>query len=42
MVSIIANPRRMVQKGDYYVPEPRKISSYKPEDDPALSDFVMV
>ena len=42
MVSILANPRRMVKKGDKYVPEPRKMSSYKPENDPALSDVVMI
>ena len=29
LVSILANPRRMVRKGDYYVPEPRKISSLR-------------
>jgi two-component system, chemotaxis family, chemotaxis protein CheY len=34
LVSILAKPRRMVKKGDHYVPEPRKISSYKPETDP--------
>jgi two-component system, chemotaxis family, chemotaxis protein CheY len=34
-VSILAKPRQMVKKGDYYGPEPRKISSYKPESDPA-------
>jgi len=33
LVSILARPRRMVKKGDYYGPEPRKISSYKPESD---------
>jgi two-component system, chemotaxis family, chemotaxis protein CheY len=42
MVSILANPRQMVRKGDYYVPEPRRISSYKPENDPALSEVVMI
>jgi CheY-like chemotaxis protein len=42
MVSILANPRRMVKKGDHYVPEPRKMSSYKPENDPALSEVVMI
>jgi two-component system chemotaxis response regulator CheY len=42
MVSILANPRRMVKKGDSYVPEPRKMSSYKPENDPALSEVVMI
>jgi two-component system, chemotaxis family, chemotaxis protein CheY len=42
LVSILANPRLMVRKGDYYGPEPRKLSSYKPEIDPALSQIVLV
>jgi two-component system, chemotaxis family, chemotaxis protein CheY len=42
LVSIIAKPRRMVKKGDCYVPEPRKISSYKPETDPGLSEVVLI
>jgi two-component system, chemotaxis family, chemotaxis protein CheY len=29
----LAKPRPMVQRGDYYGPEPRKLSSYKPEGD---------
>ncbi len=42
LVSIVANPRQMVKKGGRYVPEPRKMSSYKPEIDPALADLVMI
>ncbi len=42
LVAILANPRQMVRKGDYYGPVPRKLSSYKPESDPALSDIVFV
>jgi two-component system, chemotaxis family, chemotaxis protein CheY len=42
LVSILAKPRRMVRIGDYYGPEPRKISSYKPECDPALNQLVLV
>ena len=42
LVSILTKPRRMVRKGDYYGPEPRKISSYKPESDPGLSQIVLV
>jgi len=42
LVSILAKPRRMVKKGDYYGPEPRKISAYKPENDPGLSQVVLV
>jgi len=33
LVSLIAQPRRMVRKGDYYGPEPRQLSSYKPDAD---------
>ena len=33
IVSIISKPRRMMKQGDYYGPEPRKLSSYKPESD---------
>jgi two-component system, chemotaxis family, chemotaxis protein CheY len=42
LVSILANPRQMVKKGDYYGPEPRKMSSYKPETDLALSQVVLI
>jgi CheY-like chemotaxis protein len=42
LVAILANPRQMVRKGDYYGPVPRKLSSYKPESDPALSEIVLV
>jgi CheY-like chemotaxis protein len=42
LASIIMKPRRMVKKGDYYGPEPRKIASYKPEVDPGLSRIVLV
>jgi YesN/AraC family two-component response regulator len=42
LVSILANPRHMVKKGDYYGPEPRKLASYKPENDPALSQIVLI
>jgi two-component system, chemotaxis family, chemotaxis protein CheY len=30
-VTIIAKPRPMVRRGDYYGPEPRQLSSYRPE-----------
>ncbi len=33
MVSVLTEPRMMVRRGDYYGPEPRKPSSYKPEAD---------
>ena len=42
LVSIFANPRQMVKKGDYYGPAPRKMSSYKPENDPALTEIVLI
>jgi two-component system, chemotaxis family, chemotaxis protein CheY len=41
-VSILARPRRMVKKGNYYGPEPRQLSSYKPESDQALSQYILV
>lgn len=31
LVSLIAKPRKMVKKGDYYGPEPRPVASFKPE-----------
>ena len=34
VANILTKPRRIVQKGDYYGPEPRQLSSYKPEADP--------
>jgi two-component system, chemotaxis family, chemotaxis protein CheY len=42
VVSVIAHPRPMIRRGDYYGPEPRKPSSYKPEIDPGHSTLVMV
>jgi two-component system, chemotaxis family, chemotaxis protein CheY len=36
-ISIIAKPRRMVRRGDYYGPEPRPLSRYKPEAETAWS-----
>jgi two-component system chemotaxis response regulator CheY len=42
LVSILAKPRQMVKKGDYYGPEPRKMASHKPETDPALSEIVLI
>lgn len=34
IAAVLTKPRRMVQKGDYYGPEPRQLSTYKPEADP--------
>ena len=32
MTAVLANPRPMVRRGDYYGPEPRKMWTYKPEE----------
>jgi two-component system chemotaxis response regulator CheY len=42
MLSVINNPRKMVRKGDYYGPEPRKTSAYKPAYDPEFGTIVML
>jgi two-component system chemotaxis response regulator CheY len=43
LVAILTKPRRMVMKGDYYGPEPRAFSSYKPDPDAGLSgEIVMI
>jgi len=42
IVSVIANPRRMIKKDNYYGPEPRTLASYKPESDPALTQYVLL
>lgn len=31
IISVLTKPRDMVRRGDFYGPEPRKLSSYKPE-----------
>jgi CheY-like chemotaxis protein len=33
LVSVLSKPRPMVRRGQYYGPEPRKLTSYKPEAD---------
>jgi hypothetical protein len=33
---------RSLLHGDYYGPAPRKLAGSKPEDDPALSQVVMI
>jgi CheY-like chemotaxis protein len=33
LLSVITNPRKMVRRGDYYGPEPRKPSTIKPHDE---------
>jgi two-component system, chemotaxis family, chemotaxis protein CheY len=43
LVAVLSKPRRMVKKGEYYGPEPRAISSYKPDPDAGLgSQIVMI
>lgn len=42
IVSILTKPRRMRKQGDYYGPEPRRLSSYKPDADPGFSEIVLV
>jgi two-component system chemotaxis response regulator CheY len=33
IVSVLSKPRTMIQRGDYYGPEPRKLATYKPDAD---------
>jgi two-component system chemotaxis response regulator CheY len=42
LVAILAKPRRMVKKGDYYGPEPRTLSSYKPDPDAGLGSQIVL
>ena len=42
IVSVLAHPRPMVRRGDYYGPEPRKPSTYKPELDMGHSTLVLL
>jgi CheY-like chemotaxis protein len=41
LLSVIAHPRKMVRKGNYYGPEPRKPSQIKPESE-SYSNLVLV
>jgi two-component system, chemotaxis family, chemotaxis protein CheY len=42
VLSVVTHPRPMVRRGDYYGPEPRKVSTIKPEDDPGHTNIVLV
>jgi DNA-binding response OmpR family regulator len=42
IVSVLLHPRPMVRRGDYYGPEPRKPSTYKPEIDIGHSTLVLL
>ena len=33
ILGVLTKPRPMVRRGNYYGPEPRKLSTYKPEAD---------
>ena len=41
LLSVITHPRKMVRRGDYYGPEPRKPSSIKPLDE-GYTELVLV
>jgi DNA-binding response OmpR family regulator len=36
IVGVLAQPRPMIQRGNYYGPEPRKLSTYKPGFDQGI------
>ncbi len=42
MVSILAQPRPIVKVGNYYGPEPRRTSSYKPVNEASLDEIVLI
>ncbi|MFZ3352726.1 MAG: response regulator [Xanthobacteraceae bacterium] len=42
LISILTKPRRMMKKGNRYIPEPRKMSSYLPDIDMELNELVLV
>lgn len=42
LVSIFCHPRRMVQRGGFYGPEPRDASTYRPDKGPLLRDLVLL
>jgi hypothetical protein len=31
MLSVLAKPRAMIRRGDYYGPEPRNLATYRPD-----------
>jgi two-component system, chemotaxis family, chemotaxis protein CheY len=41
LLSVITHPRKMVRRGDYYGPEPRKPSTIKPQDE-GYTELVLV
>jgi len=42
LVSVLVKLRRMVREGGFYVPEPRQMSTYKPECDPGLREVFLL
>ena len=42
LVAILTKPRPIVKKGDYYGPEPRTFSSYKPDPEAGLSSQIVL
>jgi two-component system chemotaxis response regulator CheY len=42
LVAILCKPRPIIQKGDYYGPQPRSLAAYKPDADPGYSQIVLV
>ncbi len=42
LLSVVTHPRKMVRKGDYYGPEPRKPSQMKRESDAGYSELALV
>jgi two-component system, chemotaxis family, chemotaxis protein CheY len=42
IVSILARPRRMMQLGDYYGPEPRGRAGFNPMGDQGFSEIVLI
>jgi YesN/AraC family two-component response regulator len=42
MISILTQPRPIVKVGNYYGPEPRRNSPYKPVNEAPLDDIVMI
>lgn len=42
LISILTKPRRMMKKGQRYIPEPRKMSSYLPDIEAEMNELVLV
>jgi len=42
LFSVLARPRPLIQRGDYYGPAPRRLSAVKAEADKAVANLVML